>query len=297
MGSYVSSCFYSVHIYIKYKIKKQGEKAMLKIDAVVGNPPYNSRVDIEFFVKAHELTSRFIMFIHPSKWRSVMLEENAIYMQRVAFEERHLKHIAFFESDGHARSAVWNNVKTGGINYWLMDLETAFDSINVMYKFNGEELDEPMQEYQFNLDRLKTFPYLLTNESIQGIVEKVISSENFKPIIDKFEDTQAGEVYVGNTLFRAFNEQEHTDDSRLKGFSLAELDSLNNYLRTPFWRAITRQLKTGFHSYSVEIFKYIPNFDFENTEITEEYLEDLFGLDEKEREYLKNYRSDICALP
>lgn len=270
---------------------------MLKIDTIIGNPPYNDRIDTEFFVKAHSMNCKFISFIHPAKWRAIVEESNAVYMQKVALVERHLKHISFFEATGHAESSVWPGVQTGSVNYWLMDLDNTFNDINVSYQLTTKTFDGPVQSYKFNTERLKKFPYILMNEYIQGIIEKVISSENFRPIIDKFADCTAGEVWVANTLFRAFTIEEKTNDSRIKGFLLEELPGLNKYLRTPFWRAITRQLKTGFHSYEQSIFKYLPDLDFCNIDVTEKYLEDLFELNERERWYLSEFANDISSLP
>lgn len=218
-------------------------------------------------------------------------------MQKIALQEGHLKEIVFFEATSHAETSVWPDVQTGGINYWLIDLSKVYEQIEVGYQCTSKNFKKPIERYQFNRSRLEIFPYLLTNKYIQQIVEKVVSHDGFRPIKEKVVDISEGAVYVANTLFRAFDIENKTDDSRLKGFNLSELNGLNNYMMTPFWRSITRQLKTGFHSYENEIFDYIPLIDLVNTDITEEYLENLFNLDSSEKEYLKDYGNNNCALP
>ena len=270
---------------------------MLKIDVVIGNPPYNDRIDIEFFIYANKISNRYISFIHPLKWRSLQIERKAVEMQKIALHEGHLKQIVFFEATSHAQTSIWPDVQTGGINYWLMDLNNSFNYIDVSYQCSNKKLDSSLERYKYNRNRLYTFQYLLTNRYIQGIVEKVISSKNFVSIKDKFEDNSNGEVYIANTLFRAFAAGEQTDDSRLKGFQLKELNGLNVYMRTPFWRAITRQFKTGFHSYEQIIFNYIPYIDLVKENISEEYIEKLFDLNSEEIEYLAKFRKDIACLP
>jgi hypothetical protein len=54
---------------------------------------------------------------------------------------------------------------------------------------------------------------------------------------------------------------------------------------------------SGFHSCDVEFFKYLPDFDFSGTKITEEYIENYFNLDDRQREYLKNYSENIADDP
>ena len=40
----------------------------MKFDVVIGNPPYNNNLHIKFFIKAFNISKRFVLFIHPSTW-------------------------------------------------------------------------------------------------------------------------------------------------------------------------------------------------------------------------------------
>ena len=265
---------------------------MFKLDVVIGNPPYNDGLDLEFFRAASEISNRYIQFIHPAKWRQVQQDRNALYIQELAIEQRHLHTIHFFEQDSSGATKVWENVQTGSINYWVIDLKKQSEAIDVYFTTNKKH---GYTTGQFkHTDNKKQ---LVMNEYVYSILEKVISHEKFKPIKDRFVDNSIGEVFIANSLMRAFKPDERTDDCRLKGFKLDELDNLQTYMRTPFWRALTRQLKTGFHSYSNEMFSMLPDFDFAAVEPTEEYLEDYFSLSQEEKEYLTNYANDIQALP
>ena len=60
----------------------------MKFGLVVGNPPYNGDVYIDFVMKGHEMASKYSLWITPAKWGS---RDNANY--KISFNECSLLHI------------------------------------------------------------------------------------------------------------------------------------------------------------------------------------------------------------
>lgn len=42
----------------------------MKFSAVIGNPPYNKEMDIDFAILGFNLTSKYVALIIPAKWQT-----------------------------------------------------------------------------------------------------------------------------------------------------------------------------------------------------------------------------------
>lgn len=268
----------------------------MKFDVIVGNPPYNRSLDYEFIKLAYRLTDRYISFIHPARWKSAINNELALYVQKIMLDDKHLKEIHLFESWHANMTEVWKGVQAGSINYWLVDKQNEYEYIDTYIDMSSKNKDDqPL--YERRKGRGTAFPYFCMNPIVLSIIEKVVSNDKFKSIHYRFLSTGKEEVHISNTLYRAYREDEKTGDSKPRDFDVKDIDNINNYLSTPFWRAITRQFMSGFHSCSIEFFNYMPDFDFSNDRITEEYIENYFELDNIQKDYLKKFSATITDSP
>lgn len=266
----------------------------MKFSIVIGNPPYHGKLDLVFFDLAKLVSKQYISFIHPAKWKSQINVKEAKTIQEVLLNQKHLQEIHCIESKTKNKTEIWENIQTGSINYWLVDLKNTFEYVDTYITMSSRNrTDKPIHTKRKGTEEY--FPYFCMNPIVLSIVKKVIENDKYKSIKYRFE--QAGEIYVANTLYSAYTERDRIEDSKPRFFKKEELKQLNNYLQTPFWRALTRQFMSGFHSCNISFFNYLPDFDFMNDNITEEFIENYFDLDDNQRKYLRNYSTNITDAP
>ena len=259
----------------------------MQFDVIISNPPYNNNLDYEFFDLSYKLANRFISFIHPLRWKCHLDNKNSYNVRHRLIDERHMKEIHCFESGRSGVTVIWPNVQTNSVGYWLLDKNNQYDAVDTYLtmshsNYNKEPLFERRNHYE------KCFPYFCMNGIVLGIVKKVLRSNEFKSIRHRFETS--GDLYIANTLFTAYLPEDRTSDCRVAGFSLDEYENLNCYLNTAFWRALTRQFKSGFHSCSIEYFDYLPDFEFVAICPTDDFIAKKFQLNDIEINYLQKYK-------
>lgn len=95
----------------------------VKFDVVVGNPPYNKGMDIDFVNMGYELSKQFTCMITPAKWQTAEANQRiSSQMSYGQFREKlvpHMSYVCFYPN----ASDVFNIGLKGGITYFVLDKE------------------------------------------------------------------------------------------------------------------------------------------------------------------------------
>ena len=95
---------------------------MLNIDIVVGNPPYNNGIDLDFVDKSIKINSRFIEFITPAKWQTA--DKNQIVVSKEmnyeSFREKAVPLMSTVVFYPYCKD-VFDILQVDGITYYLID--------------------------------------------------------------------------------------------------------------------------------------------------------------------------------
>lgn len=153
----------------------------MKFDAVIGNPPYNRGIDVDFVFLGYTLCDKYTCMITPAKWQTAEASQG-ISSQHSYGEFRQvivpcIKQVCFYP----CCKDVFDIYQTDGISYFLVDKNKKYDITLVSNKcnditvFNGEEYRSILHEEsllnigQEIIDSLGTykmfqFPYITGNK-------------------------------------------------------------------------------------------------------------------------------------
>lgn len=126
---------------VKNKLKEFGD---MKFDAVVGNPPYNSGMDLDFVNLGFEISNKFVCMITPAKWQTA--DENHRVASKISYKrfreiyQKHIINVVFYP----CCKDVFDIYQPDGITYFLMNKEihTKCNIQNIckdIESFNGKE--------------------------------------------------------------------------------------------------------------------------------------------------------------
>ena len=101
----------------------QGAFENMKFDVVIGNPPYNRGMDIDFVKLGFDLSKQYTVMITPAKWQTAEADQKiASRMTYGEFREQlvpHMSHVCFYPDCGN----VFRISQVDCISYFLMDKE------------------------------------------------------------------------------------------------------------------------------------------------------------------------------
>lgn len=93
----------------------------MKFDIVIGNPPYNRGIDIDFINYAYKLSSKYVIMITPAKWQTAEADQKiASVMSYGEFRKQlvpHMSHVIFYP----CCKDVFDILQVDGITYFLID--------------------------------------------------------------------------------------------------------------------------------------------------------------------------------
>lgn len=100
------------------------EFSRMKFDVVIGNPPYNKGMDLDFVNLGYDLSNKYCCMITPAKWQTA--EANQRVSSKMTYGEfrkklvPHMSHVVFYPDC----SDVFNIGQIDGITYFLIDKAT-----------------------------------------------------------------------------------------------------------------------------------------------------------------------------
>ena len=111
----------------------------MKFDVVIGNPPYNRGMDIDFVNLGYELSTKYGCMITPAKWQTAEADQKiASKMSYGEFRKKlvpHMSHVVFYPDC----KDVFDIDQADGITYFLMDKDqhTKCEVYNKCKLFDG----------------------------------------------------------------------------------------------------------------------------------------------------------------
>ena len=282
-----------------------------KFDIIIGNPPYNQMIDMEFLCKSHEI-SDIVLYVHPSTW---LLDEKGKQRKFKNTKEKVGKDLVSFE--------LFNGNKLFGIALFVPCVITYFnknekhDSIKCIDSINDKKI-EYKDIYQINkFSDIDT--YLSLKQKIFSIsngnnidmykIFNISTKRNNKSgKVEKYAHLNTiGEYYIniaqirGNvnlrsnksmiqddfyTIVSRDNKVERSIDNHMffKFSCESEANNFLNYLKTDFVRFCLSIYKNNSQLECGEM-EMIPYLDFKK-EWNDENLNILFNLTESEKNFI-----------
>lgn len=160
----------------------------MKFDVVIGNPPYNKGMDLDFVYKGFDLSTQYCVMITPAKWQT------AADNQRVAsktinykqFREQlvpHMSKVVFYPD----ALDIFNISQVDGISYFLLDkdvhnkCEVTNKSLHQKY-FNGVKVRDIRNRQSLINCGQEIVDYLGTYEKYK--IEDTPKNKKYKVVVN-----------------------------------------------------------------------------------------------------------------
>ena len=129
----------------KKTLEKEFKQKDMKFDVVVGNPPYNKGMDLDFVDLGYKLSQKYTCMITPAKWQTA--EANQRVSSNISYGEfrqkivPHMSYVCFYPDC----LDVFCIQETSGISYFFIDKDKEYEgcctvknSCVLQSKINGE---------------------------------------------------------------------------------------------------------------------------------------------------------------
>jgi site-specific DNA-methyltransferase (adenine-specific) len=287
---YELNTFYGSFLSDEFNVHMTNVWGIDKFDIVIGNPPYNDMIDMDFLQKSYDI-SNSVLFVHPSLWLLDEKNKQQKFINTKNKISKHLESVVLFNGNG-----VFN------INLFI---PCAITYVNKNY--NGKiKVDNKVDDvyYEFNdiFDINKYSSDIYT--SIKNKVKPIADIDN----IWKYKNTN-GNYYInvaqhrgnhtkkGKKLYKddfytivTKNDTPTTEHTKHLWFGFKNENEANNFLQ---------YLKTNFVRFCLSIYKnnsqvcrgeleIIPYLDF-TQEWTDEKLYKEFNLTEEEINFINTH--------
>lgn len=98
--------------YLKDAIKEKFKQ--MDFDVVVGNPPYNNDMYLDFVMIGHELAKQFTLMITPAKWQAKGGGQNDLFRKTIV---PYMSKIVYYP----VAFEIFDILEPGGVSYYLID--------------------------------------------------------------------------------------------------------------------------------------------------------------------------------
>jgi site-specific DNA-methyltransferase (adenine-specific) len=179
-----------------------------KFDIVIGNPPYNQMIDMDFVSKSYNI-SDYLIFVHPSTWLLDEKRKQKKFIKTKELIENHLEKIILF-----------NGNKIFGIQLFVPCVITMINRNKKNSRILCIDRINNCEIYYSDIRNINKFSNIDTYPSIKSKIENISTIDNFL----KHKDVIYGEYYVNISQIRG-----HVD-----------LKSDTNMLMDDFYTIVTR---------------------------------------------------------
>lgn len=270
-----------------------------KFDIVIGNPPYNKNIDLDFLKKSHDI-SDIVLFVHPSVWVMDNKFVNKPYNQIREHIKDRLKSLTLFNGNHLFNISIYSPC-----SFTFITKEKSND-IEVKNKITKKTY-KTKNIYDIDLNDCNP-TYLKLKEKIKSLMGKnsnlwdicLKKEANTKNYEVGFSPIRGHEDYSDDSMFKddfhtliqKKDETKHigtTTHYKLKfGFdTMNEATNFFNYIKTNFVRFCLSIYKQNQHNDTGEL-KIVPYLDF-TQEWTDEKLYKEFNLTEEEINFINTH--------
>ena len=169
----------------------QGAFNIMKFDVVIGNPPYNKGMDLDFVDIGFELSKQYTVMITPAKWQTAdanqgVASKNMTYGK---FREKlvpHMSKVVFYPDCGN----IFRISQVDGISYFLMD-KKMHETVDIENRCKN-------QKYYNSKDNRS----IIHRESLCNIGNEIVTSlgSYSKYKIDSIPKDKRYQVWTNNQL-------------------------------------------------------------------------------------------------
>lgn len=170
--------------YLKDAIKEKFKR--MDFDVVVGNPPYNNDMYLDFVMIGHELAKQFTLMINPAKWQAKGGGQNDLFRKTIV---PYMSKIVYYPNS----QDVFDIDCQGGVCYYLIDKSIVYSKTAV--KIKGELAKDAIVSDNCVIMHYKGCSYMMKPD-IAGLILKVVHSYSFKQLIIKNLEAIEGKINV-----------------------------------------------------------------------------------------------------
>ena len=140
----------------------------MKFDVVIGNPPYNNDIYLDFVTLGHTLASKYDCWITPAKWQAKGGQKNEDFRKNIV---PYMSTIVYYPNSGD----VFNIRNLDGISYYSISKQIYIDK-------QVKDIDMHIKHSAFNQEwHNSKISYTLHSSIVNGIINKCISKNKMKP--------------------------------------------------------------------------------------------------------------------
>lgn len=206
----------------------------MKFDVVIGNPPYNNGMDLDFVNLGIELAEKYCIMITPAKWQT-SADDQRVASKTInykGFREKivpHMSKVVFYPDC----KDIFDIYQTDGITYYLLDKNNKVDKCEVtnISKTRGDIYNstvlrsirneesllnigneiissmEPYKKFEFPVISGNKQFSVMTNTKVSGYDWYTEGGPRYVLSISRIIDVKAGETYDGEakTIFESDN--------------------------------------------------------------------------------------------
>ena len=99
----------------------------MQFDVVIGNPPYNKGLDLDFVDLGYKISKRFVCMITPAKWQTAADNYSGCASKNIGYKQfrekyvPHMSHVCFYPNC----SDIFDIQERSGITYFLIDKQIS----------------------------------------------------------------------------------------------------------------------------------------------------------------------------
>lgn len=169
----------------------------MKFDVVIGNPPYNKGMDLDFVDLGYKISNKYTVMITPAKWQTTAddysgcASKNINYKQFRELYVPHMSYVCFYPNC----SDIFDIQERSGITYFLMNRQVNNEDCTVENKSkyqpllnsiynrkitNGESLLNIVNEIRQCIGEYESFRFINTQGKYAVNIGKCIRNERGK---------------------------------------------------------------------------------------------------------------------
>ena len=265
----------------------------MRFDVVIGNPPYNNDLYLDFVTCGHQIANKYGLWITPAKWQAKGGYKNEQFRQNIV---PYIKNVVYYPQC----KDVFNIFETSGITYYIIDKHNEFniktienrcdtnkyynDTVSRTFKGGQDSLNNKGQSIINKLGDLQ--PYLVSEHTdnkqyqywINGLIPGTITFNDGGThlIIGIGEARSMDDTEIMHQLHPSYSKLFTSD-------SMSEVASFLSYVYTKFIRFLIFNSICGLSVVTSDTWwRFVPDPGVFDHIFTDDELYNKYGLTQEE---------------